>query len=254
MRAAIEVCAVRPEDRDGVVDLCLQARGETWTASQVCSGDATTVGRHLGALASSPGAVVLVARTEEGLVGLLLARLLGPNLFTDEVNLAIEVVYVDGEHRRRGVGHALMLAAVEFALANGAENVYAAPIPGARGVQRFFVRLGFTPAASHRVIPVATLHRRLTAEGSRRSGSRRRDDVIARRRQSRGASAMPGPEVSTVEANGTTGPASSVAAVPVGAGRADVSALWESPRTAISKQVSRAVQIRRAVSSSTTIS
>ena len=57
MRAAIEVCAVRPEDRDGVIRLCLQARGETWTASQVCSGDAGTVARHLGALTASPGAV-----------------------------------------------------------------------------------------------------------------------------------------------------------------------------------------------------
>ena len=241
MRAAIEVCAVRPEDRDGVIRLCLQARGETWTASQVCSGDAGTVARHLGALTASPGAVVLVARAEDDVVGLLLGRLLGPNLFTDEVNLSVEVVYVDGEHRRRGVGHALMLAAVEFALAHGAENVYATPIPGARGVQRFFVRLGFTPAASHRVIPVATLHRRLTAEGARRSGSRRRDDVIARRRQSR--STPPDPGAAPVP----------VAAV-AGAGRSDVSALWESPRAAISKQVSRAVQIRRDISSSTTIS
>lgn len=242
MRSAIEVCAVRPDDRDGVVELCLQARGETWTASQVCSGDATTVARHLGALMSAPGAVLLVARADDGLVGLLLGRLLGPNLFTDEVNLAVEVVYVDGQHRRRGVGHALMLAAVEFALAHGAENVYAAPIPGARGVQRFFVRLGFAPAASHRVIPVTTLHRRLTADGARRAGSRRRDDLVARRRQSREAAA-------TAAASPVP-----VAAVASATARADVSALWESPRTVISRQVSRAVQTRRDVSSSTTIS
>lgn len=244
MRSAIEVSAVRPDDRDGVVDLCLRARGETWTASQVCSGDPDTVAGHLGALASAPGAVVLVARADERLVGFLLGRLLGPNLFTDEVNLAVEVVYVDGDHRRRGVGHALMLAAVELALASGAENVYAAPIPGARGVQRFFVRLGFTPAASHRVIPVATLHRRLTADVTRRGGSRRRDDVIARRRQSRDAAAGSAAGV----ASAPLGPAASVA------GRSDVSGLWESPRAAISRQVSRAVQIRREVSSSTTIS
>ncbi|KGM17223.1 hypothetical protein N867_07775 [Actinotalea fermentans ATCC 43279 = JCM 9966 = DSM 3133] len=232
MRAAIEVSAVRPDDRDGVVDLCLRARGETWTASQVCSGDGPTVARHLGALLSTPGAVVLVARGEDGLVGLLLGRLLGPNVFTDEVNLSVEVVYVDAAHRRRGVGHALMLAAVEFALSHGAENVYAAPIPGARGVQRFFVRLGFTPAASHRVSPVAALHRRLTSDVARRAGSRRRDDVIARRRQSRGSATDAG----------------SVAS------RSDVSVLWDSPRAAISRQVSLAVQTRRAVSSSTTIS
>ncbi len=238
MRSAIEVSAVRPDDRDGVVDLCLRARSETWTASQVCSGDPATVAAHLGALMSSPGAVLLVARADGRIVGLLLGRLLGPNLFTDEVNLAVEVVYVDGEHRRRGVGHALMLAAVELALAGGAENVYAAPIPGARGVQRFFVRLGFAPAASYRVTPVGALHRRLTAESARRAGSRRRDDVVARRRQSR--------ESAT--------PSASFGPVAATAGRSDVTGLWESPRSAISRQVSRAVQIRREVSSSTTIS
>lgn len=243
MRAAIEVSPVRPDDRDGVVDLCLRARSETWTGSQVCSGDPATVTAHLGALMSSPGAVLLVARGDDGLVGLLLGRLLGPNVFTDEVNLAVEVVYVHPDHRRRGVGHGLMLAAVELGLASGAENVYAAPIPGARGVQRFFVRLGFAPAASHRVIPVATLHRRLTADGARRAGSRRRDDVIARRRQSREAAA---------------GSAAAVAPAPVpvpaAVGRSDVAGLWDSPRSVISRQVSRAVQIRREVSSSTTIS
>lgn len=245
MRAAIEVSAVRPDDRDGVVDLCLRARGETWTASQVCSGDPGTVAAHLGALMSSPGAVLLVARADDGIVGLLLGRLLGPNVFTDEVNFAVEVVYVDGDHRRRGVGHALMLAAVELALASAAENVYAAPIPGARGVQRFFVRLGFAPAVSHRVTPVATLHRRLTAESARRrAGSRRRDEVIARRRQSREAA---------------VGSASAAAPVPLDpvaatAGRSDVAGLWDSPRSVISRQVSRAVQTRREASSSTTIS
>lgn len=237
MRSAIEVLVARPEDRDGVVELCLRARGETWNASQVCSGDAQTVAHHLGALAATPGGLLLVARAEDEMVGFLLGRLLGPSVFTDEVNFCVEAVYVDGEHRRRGAGHALMLAATEFGLVNGAENVYAAPIPGARGAQRFFVRLGFTPAASHRVIPVAALHRRLTADAARRTGSRRRDEVIARRRQSRGVSVAP-----------------PVALGSVVAGRSDVAALWDVPRTAISRHVSRAVQIRREYSSSTTIS
>jgi GNAT superfamily N-acetyltransferase len=240
VRSAIEVGAVRPEDRDGVIALCMEARGETWTASQVCSGDPEVVAQHLGVLAATPGSVLLVARSDERLVGVLLGRLLGPSMFTDDVNLSVELVYVAEEHRRRGVGHALMLSATEFALAHGAENVYAAPIPGARGVQRFFVRLGFAPAASHRVIAVAALHRRLTAESARRAGTRRREDVIARRRQSRGVVVAPGPVASPI--------------VALGSGRSDVSALWDAPRVAITKHVSRAVQTRRAYSSSTTIS
>ncbi len=222
MRPGVDVGAVRPEDFDGVVQLCLRARDETWTASQVCSGDAATIARHLGALTAAPGATVLVARSGDDVVGLLLGRLIGPNMFTDDVNLAVEAVYVDPAARRRGVGHALMQAAVEVALEVGAENVYAAPIPGARGVQRFFVRLGFTPAASHRVIAVAALHRRLAAESVRRPASRGLDEVIARRRQSRGG----------------------VGSVP----------LWGGSRGSMSKHVSRAVQTRLDVESSTTIS
>lgn len=221
MRSGIEVGAIRPEDVDRVVDLCRQARDETSSASQVCSGDAGTIARHLGALTAVPGATVLAARVEGEVVGLLLGRLIGPNLFTDEVNLAVEAVYVEPGYRRRGVGHALMQAAVELALAAGAENVYAAPIPGARGVQRFFVRLGFTPAVSHRVIATAALHRRLAAESARRPAARGVDEVIARRRQSRGGAPVP---------------------------------LWSGSRSAISRHVSRAVQIRRDLESSTTIS
>lgn len=222
MRSGIDVGPVRPEDFDGVVDLCLRARAENWTGPQMCSGDAATIARHLGALTAAPGATVLVARGDDEVVGLLLGRLIGPNVFTDEVNLAVEAVYVQPAHRRRGVGHALMQSVVELALAAGAENVYAAPLPGARGVQRFFVRLGFAPAASHRVTGTAALHRRLAAEVARRRPTRGVDDLIARRRQSRG-------DLASV-------------------------ALWESSRTAISRHVSRAVQMRRDMESSTTIS
>lgn len=223
MRSGVEVRPIRPQDLDDVVALCLRARAEAWTGAQVCSGDADTVARHVGALTSAPGATLLVARDTDGVVGILLGRLLGPNVFTDDVNLAVEAVYVDPRQRRRGVGHALMQSAVEIALAAGAENVYAAPLPGARGVQRFFVRLGFAPAASHRVMAVAALHRRLAAEGARRRGPRGGlEEVIARRRQSRGESGS--------------------------------AALFAAPRGAISRHVSRAVQTRRPLESSTTIS
>ncbi len=221
MRSGIEVGAVRPEDVEGVVELCARAREETWAGAQVCSGDAGTIARHVGALTAMPGATVLTARADGRAVGLLLGRLIGPNVFTDEVNLTVEVVYVEPRHRRRGVGHALMQAAVELALAAGAENVYAAPIPGARGVQRFFVRLGFAPAASHRVIAAAALNRRLAAESARRVAGRGVDEVIARRRQSRGEGV----------------PAS----------------IWPS-RGVISRHVNRAVQTRRELESSTTTS
>lgn len=199
----------------------MSARREIWSGTQVCSADPETVASQLGALAGFPGGTILVARYDAVVVGVLLGRVVGPNVFTDDVNFAVEAVYVDPRYRRKGVGHALMLVAVELAIVAGAEHVYAAPIPGARGMQRFFVRLGFVPAAAHRVIATTSLHRRLTADAQARTGARPIDELIARRRQSRG-------DVTPVDQDA-----------------------W---RGSITRHVSRAVHTRRALESSTTIS
>jgi GNAT superfamily N-acetyltransferase len=225
VRPGIEVRSARPDDLESLVALCLTARLETWTGSQVCSGDAMTVADQIGVLTGLPGGTVLVAQVEGAVVGLLLGRVVGPNLFTEHATFAVEAVYVDAHHRRRGVGHALMLVAVELAIVAGAEHVLAAPIPGARGMQRFFVRLGFTPAAAHRVVATAALHRRLTADMvSGRGGPRGIDELIARRRQSRAEGAC----ASAPDA--------------------------ELGRAPVNRHVSREVQTRRPLESSTTIS
>jgi GNAT superfamily N-acetyltransferase len=221
VRPGIDVRSVQPEDLEQLVDVCLSARRETWSGTQVCSSDPETVSGQLGALAGAPGGTILVARCDDVVVGVLLGRVMGPNLFTDDVNFAVEAVYVDPRHRRKGVGHALMLVAVELAIVAGAEQVFAAPIPGARGMQRFFVRLGFVPAAAHRVTTTASLHRRLTADAQLRTGARPIDELIARRRQSRG-------DVTPVDQD-----------------------VW---RGSITRHVSRAVHTRRALESTTTIS
>lgn len=219
-----------PGDVPGLVALTLAGRRESQVSNQVCAADPDVIGRQLSAYAGAPGAVVLVAEDEAGQVaGLLLARVVGPNPFTDEPSLVVEAVYVAATARRRGVGHALMSSAAELAHEAGAVDVYAAPIPGARGMQRFFVQLGFTPAASHRTIPLAALRRRLADAGParRRSVHRGLEDLIARRRQSR---------LSTGE-------------IPMVA-----PAETQDPSADKRRQVSRAVQSRRPWESSTTIS
>ena len=40
----------------------------------------------------------------------------------------------------------MLQAAAELAEEAGADDVYAAPLPGSRGMQRFLARLGFAPA------------------------------------------------------------------------------------------------------------
>jgi hypothetical protein len=94
-------------------------------------------------------------------------------------------------------------------------------------MQRFLARLGFAPAAAHRVVGTSALQRRLahehaaaSAASARRSAPRGLEDLIARRRQAR-------------EGGGTTAAA-------------------DQPRASITMQVSRAVQSRRPSASSTT--
>lgn len=219
-----EVRPALPDDMDALVSLCLTARSESSVGPQVCSPDAQTLAQQIGALTAAPGGIVLVALADAAPVGLLLGRLVGPNPFTDDVSLTVEALYVGPGHRRRGAGHALMLGATEAAGAAGAGHVYASPIPGARGMQRFFVQLGFTPAASYRVATTSALHRRLAQDPARRSGARGLEDLIARRRRSR---------------------LEQVALLaPDQVGR----------RASISKHVRRAVQTRRDSESTTTIS
>ncbi|WP_234346689.1 GNAT family N-acetyltransferase [Cellulomonas timonensis] len=224
-----------PGDLPALVDLCLAARSESTMGAQLCSDDGDRLRDQLGALLASPGGQLLVGLLDGEPAGLLLGQLVGPGPFTDLVSLNLEAIYVAPRARRRGLGHALMAGALEVAELGGATEVYAAPLPGARGMQRFFVRLGFAPAAAHRVVSTSALQRRLVGETagaqSRRASGRGLEDLIARRRQVRAA------------ARGEMADPSSVQA-----------AAGQRSRPAITMQVNRAVQTRRDSESSTTIS
>ncbi|MCR6494750.1 GNAT family N-acetyltransferase [Cellulomonas sp. P24] len=238
MRPGVQAWQAGAEDLPALVSLCLAARAESGAGSQLCSDDATRLHTQLAALIASPGGQILVGALDGHVSGLLLGRVVGPTPFTDQVALHVEAVYVDKEHRRRGVGHALIASALAVAEQHGATDVYSAPLPGARGMQRFLARLGFAPAAAHRVVTTQALQRRLASEGARttverRANARGLEDLIARRRQVR--SAMLATESS--------------AAVPPEPAVRD-----QSVRSSISMHVRRAVQSRLDSGSSTTIS
>lgn len=237
MRLGVQVRQAEPGDLESLVALCLTARREAAVGSQLCTDDAERLRDQLGALLAVPGGRVLVALLDDEPAGLLLARVVGPGPFTDLVSLDIEAVYVLPEARRRGLGHALLLAAAAVAEEAGATELYSSPLPGARGMQRFLARLGFAPAASHRAVTTATLQRRLAHEHAhaggggavRRPGARGLEDLIARRRQVRAARQPSDEQVSSSRASGA-----------------------DQARASITMQVNRAVQTGRPSSSSTT--
>jgi GNAT superfamily N-acetyltransferase len=236
VRSPVTVRPARPEDLDVLVDLSLAARAESLVGPQLCTDDGDRLRHQIGALIAEPGACGLVGTLDGTVCGLLLARVSGPNLFTDEVSVSLETVYVAEGARRRGVGHALLGALTDQAREVGATDVIAVPLPGARGMLRFLARLGFAPAAAHRVASTEQLQRRLQAEGGRpapRTGRTGIDDLIARRRRAR-----------TTRATGSADPVARASAAEAG----------QAGRSSISMQVSRAVQSRRPRGSSTTTS
>ncbi|KRD45258.1 GCN5 family acetyltransferase [Cellulomonas sp. Root930] len=237
MRLGVQVREALPGDLESLVELCLAARQEAGVGSQLCTDDADRLRDQLGALLAVPGGRVLLALLDDDPAGLLLARVVGPGPFTDVVSLDIEAVYVLPAARRRGLGHALLVGATTVAEEAGATELYSSPLPGSRGMQRFLARLGFAPAASHRVVTAAALQRKLAhdqghvgaAGAARRSGPRGLEDLIARRRQARAARQPVEDPVQPARASGA-----------------------DQGRASISMQVSRAVQTSRPPSSSTT--
>ncbi|WP_235522436.1 GNAT family N-acetyltransferase [Cellulomonas sp. Root137] len=233
----MQVREALPGDLESLVELCLAARQEAGVGSQLCTDDADRLRDQLGALLAVPGGRVLLALLDDDPAGLLLARVVGPGPFTDVVSLDIEAVYVLPAARRRGLGHALLVGATTVAEEAGATELYSSPLPGSRGMQRFLARLGFAPAASHRVVTAAALQRKLAhdqghvgaAGATRRSGPRGLEDLIARRRQARAARQPVEDPVQPARASGA-----------------------DQGRASISMQVSRAVQTSRPPSSSTT--
>lgn len=227
MRIGVQVRGAQPGDLDSLVALVLTARQEAGVGSQLCTDDAARLHDQLGTLLGVPGGRILLAQLDGEPAGLMLARIVGPGPFTDVVAMDIEAVYVQPDARRRGLGRAMLIAAVTMAEEAGVTELYSSPLPGARGMQRFLARIGFAPAASHRAVSTAVLQRRL-AQDHAPGTTRRLEDLIARRRQVREARQTPD-EAPTAAAKAA-----------------------DQSRASITMQVNRAVQSKRPPSSSTT--
>lgn len=90
--------------------------------------------------------------------------------------------------RRKGVGTALMEAAVTFAEEKGIAFVGAAAFSASRDANRFFARLGLGPRAVLRAAPTASVRQRISRVRPARPADRRHvDRVLAARRGRRSA-------------------------------------------------------------------
>jgi predicted N-acetyltransferase YhbS len=143
----------------------------------------------LDKIADEKDADVLVAEAEGTVVGAayLQRSLVAPVAGADALQVAL--LAVAPGRTRRGVGRALLEAAVTHAETLGIENVIIIGGPNDREGNRFLARLGLAPVAMMRTAPVAALRTRLPQEAGGMSGvvrvprrNRQIGQVVAARR------------------------------------------------------------------------
>jgi GNAT superfamily N-acetyltransferase len=119
---------------------------------------------------------VVLASADGQPAGMTVLRVSCPDpLSSSQVVQVVHVIVADGK-RRRGVGHALVAAAADFAEERQIEHLTAGMYPSLRDASRFYARLGFAPVLVQRVAPVTAVRRRLGADAHVRA-----DDALRRR-------------------------------------------------------------------------
>jgi GNAT superfamily N-acetyltransferase len=173
-RSKVVTRVARPVDLPVVLELVRQHRVESHT-EEVLTGHPPVhaAGAGFRRLLEDPNhrVVLAVLPGDDGETGVGLAVLgvdaLSLVLGTPQVT--VDTFVVHREHRRSGVGAALLSAAVAYAAENGASYVVAAVAQDADR-QRFFARMGFAPLTTRRIASVHTLGRSLSAWQRRRLG------------------------------------------------------------------------------------
>ncbi len=136
---------------------------------------------RLEQLRDDPDVRVVVATVHQATVGMAVLSVGALAPMSDVRAVQLHHLVVTDSHRRRGVGRALVAAALAFADEQSVEHVSVAAYASLREVNRFYARLGFAPLVVRRVAPTAVLRRTLAT--SEAPGTRL--DVIRRRARGR---------------------------------------------------------------------
>lgn len=127
---------------------------------------------------------VVVASADGEIAGMAILREMQPDPLSVHTVVQVSHVIVAPGKRRRGIGHALLAAAADYADERQIEHVAAGMYPSLRDVSRFYARLGFAPVMIHRVAPVGVLRRRLggahSSAGSALAGAGAADAALGR--------------------------------------------------------------------------
>ncbi|HEX3898640.1 MAG TPA: GNAT family N-acetyltransferase [Mycobacteriales bacterium] len=138
------------------------------------------VRERLEAVLASPSYRIVLASLEDAPAGMAVLQTTRPDPFADSRVLNIAHLVVSRTAQHRGVGHALLKTAVDFATEKRLDQVSVSIYPSLREASRFFARLGFAPAATRRVAPVSLLRRRLGADAGVPADAMRRRTRLVR--------------------------------------------------------------------------
>lgn len=136
---------------------------------------------RLAQVTRDPNSRAVVATVDGEVAGMVMLSLTAFAPLFDQQAVHTHYLHVRDGFRRRGVGKALLAAAVTFAEEAGAEHVLTSVLPSQRDTQRFYARLGFGPVVVRRTVPVAVLRRRLAGA----TGGSLAEHLVARRRSLR---------------------------------------------------------------------
>lgn len=179
VRPAVSIRAACTDDVPALLAMWEELRDiGGWIERLMPEPGVAAVRTRLDALADSPDSRAVVATVDGEVVGMvvLTATVYAP-LF-DQQAVHAHYLHVREGFRRRGVGKALLAAAVSFADEVGAEQVITSVLPRMRDTQRFYARLGFGPVVVRRSVAVSALRRRLTPPGA----ATVTEHLVARRR------------------------------------------------------------------------
>ena len=143
--------------------------------------DRDAVLARLEQVAADPDSRALVASVDGEVAGLVVLSVTPFAPLFDACAVNAHYLHVRDGFRGRGVGKALLAAAVTYADEVGAEHVLTSVLPQMRDTQRFYARLGFAPVMVRRSVPVSLLRRRLSGGPA----SLVAEHLVARRRSLR---------------------------------------------------------------------
>jgi GNAT superfamily N-acetyltransferase len=117
----------------------------------------------VAAAAADAAQRLLIAEYDGEPAGAVLLRLAAYSPVNPEPTLQVFLPTVAPTHRRKGLGHALMEAAVAFAEELGVGHLASPADPASRDANRFLARLAFGPQATWRIAATASVRAKLTA-------------------------------------------------------------------------------------------